>query len=124
MVPFREAYPMIIFLVLDVLAGNTAFVSPWHPLFAKSHPMACSLSCEYRQSPSSRMQVLTEPHVVSLRFLMWVLTVEPHQSAIEHSIQLGSDEVVELVQSQLTHRRGATLSPRSSTQVLHLSLPR
>lgn len=27
MVPFREAYPMITFLVLDVLAGNTAFVS-------------------------------------------------------------------------------------------------
>ena len=37
MVPFREAYPMIIFLVLDVLAGNTAFVSPWHPFFAESH---------------------------------------------------------------------------------------
>ena len=27
MVPFRQAYPMVVFLVLDVLAGNTAFVS-------------------------------------------------------------------------------------------------
>ena len=30
MIPFQKAYPMIVFMVILILAGNTAFVSIFH----------------------------------------------------------------------------------------------
>ena len=33
MVPFQEAYVMIIFLIIPILAGNTAFVSTFRLIF-------------------------------------------------------------------------------------------
>ncbi|CAK5281873.1 unnamed protein product [Mycena citricolor] len=50
MVPFQEAYAMIVFLVIVILAGNTAFVSDSDMLFLTtlnwSSPSFCDSSCE------------------------------------------------------------------------------
>ena len=51
MIPFQEAYPMIVFLIFLILAGNTAFVSLDVLGVCDAADFIPSLSCESPLSP-------------------------------------------------------------------------
>lgn len=120
MVPFREAYPMIIFLVFDVLAGNTGFVSDASCVRTVTYGTVPSQYCEY-SCLINRRQHLNALCVFSLRFLMCVGSFGILSLADDCSVQLGAYQAVT---PRLSHQRSVALPLRPPPPMFYIPFPR